>query len=405
MTKVIWILVFFLLCNGAYAASQVEIATNATGDQQLIPSGSSDWLGETFLYKGITGNIPAEVNLTITFASSTLTKCTVWLMNTTTQSSTSQMSSQSFANATLNDCSGASGTVLQFNLFSSATANGFSLINNRYYGIAVTSEGGTGSMYLQQCSQGSPGCYSDGSWWQGTDNPPTGTSAGLDLNLVVYSVNATTTIPVVSNLNCTSCNPPGGDTTPPYSTSDTTPTFTFNTSVSANCRIMDQNQNYTAMGSSRQCTTTEGTLGHICTLTPQDELKISSPTVYIACASPTNDSLSNITSALMDITGLSNSSANAIDDGILASSIGSGATTYKNQKVYLRNLANTQVLATVDRVAVYGSQRWVINYRDEGEASANLFNITPVVYSLEMFNLSTSQIKSTVELFINSTKT
>ena len=48
--------------------------------------------------------------------------------------------------------------------------------------------------------------------------------------------NATTNL-VITNITCTSCNPPTGDTIPPYETDDTTPTFTLHTNVPSYCRI------------------------------------------------------------------------------------------------------------------------------------------------------------------------
>ncbi len=283
----------------AYAESRVEITTNATGDQQLIPSGSADWLGQTFLYRGVSGRMPTEVNITLAYATSDLTSCTLWLMNTTSQSSSSQMSG-GLVNATLSDCSGDPGTILKFNLTNSSVNSGFMFTTNTYYGISITSEGGTGSAYIQQCSVNSPGCYDEGKWWQGTDNPPTGTSDGLDLDMVLYSeLLPSSSIPRFSNVNCTSCDPPGGDVVAPYTTPDTTPTFSIFTDVGARCRIGSALQNYTAMNSTRQCTGGENVLYHTCTLTSQDEIQTTPSNVYISCAANGNESMMNTTDALV----------------------------------------------------------------------------------------------------------
>ena len=209
--------------------------------------------------------------------------------------------------------------------------------------------------------------------------------------------------PVFSNINCTSCNIPYGDTTEPYSTSDTTPTFKLNTSVSANCRISDESLSYTAMGDSRNCTSGQGTGSHTCTLTVQDELIFSPDYVYVTCINIYNTSATNTENLTISLTNLGDTTLNAIDQGIQASAIWPEATVYSNQKVYLRDINNNQVLATVDRVVVYGNQRWLLNYALQNESKQGLFNITPAVYSLDMTNISSSQIKSAVEALINST--
>lgn len=98
-----------------------------------------------------------------------------------------------------------------------------------------------------------------------------------------------TTPPILSAFNCTSCNPPNGDAITPYTSSDTTPTFSFTSDETANCRVSNLNSNFTIMNSSRDCATT-GTTSHICSLNSIDAMT-SFPTdyVYIAC----EDSLNN----------------------------------------------------------------------------------------------------------------
>lgn len=212
--------------------------------------------------------------------------------------------------------------------------------------------------------------------------------------------------PMVTSVNCTSCNPPNGDNESPYTTSDTTPTFDISTDTNAYCRIGDENQNYTDMGGSRNCTGGGGTTSHVCTLTVQDDLVNSDDIVYISCASKeTLNQTSNATVALqMNITGLETNKTVALDLGIQDSVIWPGATIYSDQQVYLRDLNNNQKLTTVDRVAVYGNQRWLLNY--DNETSLGLFNITPVVYVLEFVNVSISltDMRNEVAALINTTK-
>ncbi len=215
--------------------------------------------------------------------------------------------------------------------------------------------------------------------------------------------------PTVSSVNCTSCNIPFGDSISPYTTADTTPTFTFLTDVNANCRIGGSNLNYTGMGPSRACTSGGGGTGpHTCTLTTQDELTQSDTTVYLGCQN--TDGIESAGASpggtlRMDIVNLSQTFSDAIQAGVQASAIWPGATSYSDQQVYLRNLQNTQVLATVDRVVISGNQRWIFNAISGTEAAAGLFNITPVVYVFEFQNYSSVAITSKVSGIINATKT
>jgi hypothetical protein len=203
-----------------------------------------------------------------------------------------------------------------------------------------------------------------------------------------------------SNINCTSCNIPYGSTTPPYATDDTTPTFQFLTAQPVACRISDQNISYDLMGSSRDCYYGQNQTNRTCTLTAQDALVDWNASIFIAC---TYNGFNDTLKLLMNITSLDTpNSTEAIQQGIENSVIWPGATVYTNQKVYLRSLNNSQKLATVDKVVVYGNQRWLINY--ENTTALGLFNLTPVVYSLDMKNMSIKAIRANVTAFIDSTK-
>lgn len=113
-------------------------------------------------------------------------------------------------------------------------------------------------------------------------------------NCTIVPFTLDTSPPIVTNINCTSCNPPVGDISSPYTTTDTTPTFTLSTNENANCRIGDENLNYSDMNASRDCSTT-GTTSHTCTLTPIDTLFPSTDYVYIACEDDLNNQ--NLTSS------------------------------------------------------------------------------------------------------------
>ena len=210
----------------------------------------------------------------------------------------------------------------------------------------------------------------------------------------------------ITNINCSSCKPPNGDTASPYTTSDTTPTFTFTTKNNILCRIGKQDQNYTTMNSSRNCNTTNST-NHVCSLSIQDEFINESPTyVYISCLDPDGNDKKKSTAGplVMDISYDTVGDV-FIVDGIYQSTIWPGATIYSNQHVYLRDIYNNQTQATFDKVAIYGNQRWAFNYLSEGETSiGSFFNLSPVFYFLEMSNLPTNKIITGVATLINSTK-
>ncbi|MFA5132998.1 MAG: LamG domain-containing protein [Candidatus Paceibacterota bacterium] len=85
-------------------------------------------------------------------------------------------------------------------------------------------------------------------------------------------------------------------------TIDTTPTVTFNTIQNAYCRINKEDQNWTTMGTSRNCSTT-GTNSHVCTLAAGDALVSSSDKLFIACIDGTlNVETESSTSGLLNIT-------------------------------------------------------------------------------------------------------
>jgi hypothetical protein len=223
---------------------------------------------------------------------------------------------------------------------------------------------------------------------------------------VLYNGGTGLTYPFVftiSDINCTSCSPPAGSTIPPYETDDTTPTFEFITGGFIACRISDMNINYTTMGSSRNCDSGDSRFNHTCTLIAQDALVDYNASVYIGCSNIESANASTAFPMLISSLETPNSTE-AIQQGIENSVIGQGATVYTNQKVYLRALNGSNVAATVAKVAVYGNQRWLFNYVNATGTTLGLFNLTPVVYSLDMKNISVKAIRGNVTALINSTK-
>ncbi len=205
----------------------------------------------------------------------------------------------------------------------------------------------------------------------------------------------------ITDIYCKSSDILSEGYTQPYRTSDVTPTFNLTTVVDAWCKISDENLSWDGMGNMRNCSDGEGQKSHNCTLSLDDELVEQYDYVYISCAA--NDRTNNLTIRLpMNITNLVENRTNAIDGGIQASSIWPQAYVYEDQKVFLRDLNNNQVLATVDRVVVYGNHRWIFNYEESG--ALGLFNISPVVYVRDFEGQITfSEIESQVTSLIDST--
>jgi len=224
-----------------------------------------------------------------------------------------------------------------------------------------------------------------------------------------------TTPPTILTLNCTSCNIPNGDAISPYETEDTTPTFRFNTSENAWCAIGVSDVNYTTMGSSRNCTSGEGTEGHICTLTTQDRFdNVGENNLYISCKDSSGNegnvsdtSKSNSGKIRMEIQGAGEASGDdRIEIGIDTSEIAGIADKYSEQQVSARNLAASQFSGVFDWVvAVQGSsKRYAFNYVSAGESPiTGLFNITPVLYVLQLQNQTNATITDEVGKLINNT--
>lgn len=195
-------------------------------------------------------------------------------------------------------------------------------------------------------------------------------------------------------------------------TEDGTPTVKFDTTGSASCKIWNQAKNYSTLGSEGvpDCGTTGGA-SHICTYS--QKLPYGNQTIYISCKSG-NYEITNFSMYpynIFNITILqsvddSQSYANeAIESGIMSSSIWPGALIYTFQPVYIRTKENNQAYGVFDKVAVYGNQRWAFNYRIENETSMGTFyNISPVFYFWERANLTYIGIRNNVGNFINSTK-
>ena len=190
-------------------------------------------------------------------------------------------------------------------------------------------------------------------------------------------------------------------------TSDTTPTVFIRTDPNANCRIGVQNLNYTNLSAGRECTG-GGSTQLTCTLTAQDELAQETSYLYIGCKDIFgNENLTSTSGALkisIPTLDLETNGRNAIETGIQHALSGEIYTVYTGQKVYARNSANSQFVSTFDKVVKKLNKIWAVNILTGNDTSVNVFNITPVLYALEMQNASISSINQTVYNLITSTK-
>ena len=194
----------------------------------------------------------------------------------------------------------------------------------------------------------------------------------------------------------------------PCSTSDTTPTVGFTTNEFAWCAIGTQDinfSNYTTLGINRNCTIGQGTQSHTCTLVSEDELVYDTSFIYISCEDTNKNQnlISTSGSLALSITGLESAGRTSIGLGI-QNALLSGYTNYTDLQIYARNLSNSQVRGTFDRAAKKGSKMWAFNRIGVSDSHVNMFNLTPVLYTLEFANTTSSQITLQVELLVNVTK-
>src|SRR3989338_6339103 len=106
----------------------------------------------------------------------------------------------------------------------------------------------------------------------------------------------------------------------------------------------------------------------------------------------------------MEIQGAGETSGDdAIELGIISSEIWETATIYTAQRVSARNLVNSQFTGIFDKVASNGNKRWAFNYVSSGETQiTGLFNLTTVLYTLQMQNQTNETITDLVGKLINN---
>lgn len=94
----------------------------------------------------------------------------------------------------------------------------------------------------------------------------------------------------------------------------------------------------------------------------------------------------------------------AVLTGVNASGIAGAYTPYYDKQVYERLANGSQYKGTFDVFVVSGNKRWAFNY-DQNTSSGFpvFFNITPVFYVWQKYNLTYYQIMADVQAFIDST--
>lgn len=225
----------------------------------------------------------------------------------------------------------------------------------------------------------------------GTNSSPT---SGNPPNILSYNMTSD------GGLGCTNWNTNKSNA---CFTNDTTPTVKFIIDVGAYCRIGVSDLNYTTLGASRDCSGGQGTTSHTCTLTSQDESVYDLTSLNIGCRDTQGNENKTSTSGNLTIGGFETPFRNAIELGI-RNSLVNAYTTYTDIKVYARNSANSQSVGRFDKIAKKSSKIWAINRVGASDSHVNMFNVMPVLYTLEVYNKTTSQIRNETELFINGTR-
>lgn len=218
-------------------------------------------------------------------------------------------------------------------------------------------------------------------------------SEGLPPNIESYNLTSE------GGLGCTKWN---SDKTDTCFTIDARPTVKITTDEKSHCRIGVQDQNYTDLGSSRDCSG-GGTTSLTCTVTTPDEITNKFSNIYIGCKDLNENENSTSTSGALAVeVDIEYSRKVAIENGA-ARALGTSFTSYSNQKIYARNAENTQVVSVFDKVITWMNKIWAFNVLSGNETFGTMFNISPAFYVLE-FNATPEQINDTVYQLIMDTK-
>jgi hypothetical protein len=98
------------------------------------------------------------------------------------------------------------------------------------------------------------------------------------------------------------------------------------------------------------------------------------------------------------------SAMTAILDGISISEIADSYSIYNDKQVFIRLANGSQYKSLFDRFVVSGNKRWAFNYDQNSSGGfVAFFNITPVFYVWQNYNLSYVVIKNAVRTLIDNT--
>ena len=169
----------------------------------------------------------------------------------------------------------------------------------------------------------------------------------------------------------------------PSSTSDGTPTIRFTTNVTSDCRIGVTDNNWTSLGSTRNCTTT-GLFDQTCTLTTQDVFSYTQyQSLYVGCRYAGNSSLmtANSTSGALNVSYIGRAVQGYTLDGV-------GAAV-PSARVGLYNQTSMELLSNTTSNAS-GFYQFLIN-------------VSPQNYFVISFDPINSSRASDCKQFINAT--
>ena len=158
---------------------------------------------------------------------------------------------------------------------------------------------------------------------------------------------------------------------------------------------------------STNCSSGEGGITHICTLSSAEQLNKGADYVYLACNDSNNryhtSPISSTNTITFNISGVNETDGRtAIIEGVqnaLAS-----YTTYTDQQVYIRNVNDNQTLGNYDKVISSGNQRWILEYITGSDTYTNAPDLGTTVNVWENSTLFSGEIISQVGTLINSTK-
>jgi len=217
-----------------------------------------------------------------------------------------------------------------------------------------------------------------------------------------------TSPPVLSSINVTSgekCYNLDNESNEPCPLSDPTPTLAFITNEEAWCRLSNTDESYTDM--STQCSSGEGDLMHICTLSSAEQLSKGTDYVYLACNDSSNNyhtsPISSVNTITFDITSVNESDGRAAIEAGVENALAS-YTAYTDQQVYIRNINDNQTLGNYDKVISSGNQRWLFEYKTGSDTYTNAPDLGTTVIIWENESLFSGEIINQVGILINNTK-